>query len=694
MTGSTVPPLPEAYAHWQERLAQEFFDGRSGQPIVMFVDQSELDHIAGPGVDGARSLASAVRTLADPAAGRTMFNGIRALNRHWASSGKVGPPPTLPLLALTVLAASEMRRDAAGAAHNYYIRLAGTLLPDADEQTLEDLRFDLGQGGAFLDAVEIWQEIDRWLTQQGGTFGVSTIPHDLGRYSRIGYPLSQTLVRRSDRATLTRFFDRMDFKRHGVPQPTPLLDLLRLWVRRRPQGFSDRFVQSLEDPNLGGMIARLIHSLAETWDGIVVTAEGLRRLDLRLTIDIDRREAWWVIPMVPSAPDDILSIDGREILITASRSTPLYDAEGLPPVTADDLRDGVVARGSMSVAEYRPADILVFTDNAHAGGWLLTDAAQAYEQHIFAVRPSLTGDVKAVLDLGADRGWQQLRSDYASQILPGYAVYYGITFSDKERFREALGLLRGVVATNLQLGTTVRPRLINGLPLLRNLSRNTFLKGGEPDLDLPVGEGERHVPVTLDGEARHTFIAAGFPIPLSIRGGFSPGEHTIEADGERLTFEVTQGVSSGWEPPGVGSIGWIDGRLTNASPNAIRGALAAGDAGSVHVLIRRGAQRNWIIDRAGHATPINEPVEPTFLNDGDVKDANFQYFEIARTRGCWLLQQRIRGWQVTRLRAEGPQFYALTARDQDVWSQAAPGVRTDDVLWKRYVESWEQLRGH
>lgn len=694
MTPWTDADLPEEYAQWQERLAHEFFDGQRNEPVVMFVDRSELDRLANQGEDGARSLASAVRTLVEPAAGRTMFSRIQALGRLWARSGQVGPPPTLPVLALTVLAASEMHRDTAGAAHNYYIRLAGLLLPDADEQTLEDLRYDLREGGAFVDVVDMWQAADRWLTRQDGAFGISTIPQNPGRHSRIGYPLSQTLVRRSDRATLTRFFSRMDLVHRGVPQPAPLLNLLRLWVRRRPQGFSDRFLQFLADPNLEAMIAPLIHDLAEGWDGVVVTAEGLRRLDLRLTIEIDRREAWWVIPVVPNGPDDILSIDGREILITAGRNAPLYDVEGLPPVTADALRDGVVARGSKSVAEYRPADVLVFTDNAHAGGWLLADAAQAYEQHIFAVRPSLRGDIEAVLDLGADRGWQPMRSDYASQVLPGYSIYYGITFSDEERFREAIGLLGGAVATSLQLGGTVRPHLINGLPLFRNLSRNTFLEGGEPDLDLPVGDGERHVPVTLDGEAHHTFIAAGFPIPLSVLGGFSLGEHTIEADGERLTFHVAQGVGSGWEPPDTGSIGWIDGRLTDASPNAIRGAVAAGDAATAQVLIRRGAERSWIIDSAGHTTPIDEPAEPAFLNEGDIKDANFQYFEVARSRGCWLLQQRIRGWEVTRLLAEGPQLHALTARDREVWSEAAAKVRTSDVLWQLYIDAWERLRGH
>ena len=55
----------------------------------------------------------------------------------------------------------------------------------------------------------------------------------------------------------------------------------------------------LNEPDLQVLLTRLIHDLAINWDGKIVTADGLRRLDIRLAIDLDRTETWWVIPLVP-----------------------------------------------------------------------------------------------------------------------------------------------------------------------------------------------------------------------------------------------------------------------------------------------------------------------------------------------------------------------------------------------------------
>ena len=83
-------------------------------------------------------------------------------------------------------------------------------------------------------------------------------------------------------------------------------------------------------------------------------------------------------------------------------------------------------------------------------------------------------------------------------------------------------LLPASLAANIRLGTTARPRLINGLPLHRNLSRNTYLAGGEPDLELPVGAEARDVEVKLDEDRQPDLPRLHFPDPLlplrAIRG--------------------------------------------------------------------------------------------------------------------------------------------------------------------------------
>ncbi|MGH8525409.1 MAG: hypothetical protein ACREXY_14755, partial [Gammaproteobacteria bacterium] len=173
----------------------------------------------------------------------------------------------------------------------------------------------------------------------------------------------------------------MHLKSAGIPGPESLLRLLRIWTYRA-QGLSDRFLEVLNDPNLEDHLKPLVHELAVAWDGKVITADGLRRLDIRLALDIDQASAWWVIPSVPDAPSDLLSarLEGEEfsILITPDGYSTMYRAEGLPPVTPTALNSGITARGSSCVAEFQPSRLFVLIDNADAGGWTSTDAVQAY----------------------------------------------------------------------------------------------------------------------------------------------------------------------------------------------------------------------------------------------------------------------------------------------------------------------------
>src|SRR5437762_3543250 len=80
---------------------------------------------------------------------------------------------------------------------------------------------------------ELVARVGQWLGERAGEFGRSTIRED-AELTRIGYPQSQTLVRRSDRAALTRLFARLDMDIRGVPKPETLLGHLRTWTRQRP----------------------------------------------------------------------------------------------------------------------------------------------------------------------------------------------------------------------------------------------------------------------------------------------------------------------------------------------------------------------------------------------------------------------------------------------------------------------------
>ena len=80
-------------------------------------------------------------------------------------------------------------------------------------------------------------------------------------------------------------------------------------------------------------------------------------------------------------------------------------------------------------------------------------------------------------------------------------------------------------------------------------------------MELPVGAEARDVKVVLDGDRSQVFRASMFPIPFCRFGPYAEGDHTIEADGETLTFVVRPGSGGAYEPPGVGGLSWQSGEL-------------------------------------------------------------------------------------------------------------------------------------
>jgi len=679
--------LPDPYERWQARLADEFFSGRENQPVVMFVDRSVLQELADPGEDGPRALAAAVRQFVDVKAGRQMFARAEAAESAWRRGARDQPPPTLPILALSVLAASEMSRDGVIASNNYYIPLSKAMLPDGTGAEVSALRDVLRDRGAFTSVAEMWGQLHRWLTESDGKFGVSTI-REHPDLTRIGYPLSQTLVRRSDRAALTRFFDRLNMLGEGVPGPESLLSMLRVWTSYRSQGLSERFIASLSEPAVEDYMRTLVHQLAVSWDGKIITAEGLRRLDLRLVIDLDRNSTWWVIPAVQDVAEDVLSgtCDGQAFnaLLAVDPYSSLYCVEGLPPVATSALVAGLVARGTSSVAEFQPSKVVVLADNADAGGWMSVDALQPYEEHVFLVAQEAVDEVERVLTSAADGGWRRVSQPIVDQHFRGYAIYFGITFSDQAALESALIKLSVNVVASLRTGANVRPRLVNGLPILRNVARNIYLSGGEPDLALPVGAEPRKTAVTIDG-VTDTVLASIFPLPISRIDNWENGPHVVQADGEELKFVVARSGGDDRLPAGIGSIGWENGELGSGLPKAsVCGAIVADTDAERPVLARRGASESWLIFANGQLAEFSEPASPIGF-----EHISFPLFEIDHPKATWLAQKRRGRWMITRIRFHEPNFRALSPSDRSLWSELAQTVASADPIWNMYMRAWK-----
>ena len=78
-----------------------------------------------------------------------------------------------------------MHSDAQVRSSNYYLRLAQALLPAADDHVVEQVRLEL-RDGAFIPVADMWRNLDRWLGEQAGAAGLSTIRDHL-EMTRIGF---------------------------------------------------------------------------------------------------------------------------------------------------------------------------------------------------------------------------------------------------------------------------------------------------------------------------------------------------------------------------------------------------------------------------------------------------------------------------------------------------------------------------
>ena len=700
MSTSKQGPAEYGYNEWQRLLAEAFFS-RPGIPVVLFAADDELDRMApaAQGSSGAESLACAVLPFVRLNEGGNIFASLRGLRAVWRRD-PAGPPPTLPVLALTVLAATRMRRDTQASAANYYLRMAQALLPGGDAGEVETARWHM-RAAFESDVVPMWRELHDWMCRSDGEFGISTVrshPH----WTNIGYPLSQALVRASDKALLTRFFAAIGVADRGVPAEAALLSYLRLWAARH-QTLSGTLRSALEDESLSEMLAPIIAGLAASWDGHVVTPEGRRHLDVRLVLDVDDWQGQWVLAGGGQRAGLTLSgrVGGREC------STPLKPPAfgqyatltGAPVPTGAAVEEGFRLHGDGVTAEFPPSRLVALRQDADAGGWVSCDGVEPYCELLLAVHPELVGTVRAALSGAAHDGWRTLEQKPGDPLLKGFAIFRKVRFSDPDRLNKALAALPAEMKRVLRPAVTARPRLGSGLPLVRSVAHGCYLAGGEPDLLLPVAEEPRHVTAVFDGVSEQ-FKATGFPIPLRIMPGIEPGEHRIEADGESLRFTVLRRSPADGPAAGTGSLSWkADSGVLAAGPcpAGICGANAPECTGeSEPLLVRRGASESWWLHRDGTCTRAPEPAPAPLLASVGLQS---MFYEADRPESAaWLVQKRRLGWAPPiLLRRLAPEFRRMTPEATRVWAQltgpAAPAPGDAEAgLWALYARAWRLAR--
>jgi hypothetical protein len=586
-----VEDMNSVYEAWNTALADRYFSAsEAGKPVYLSVDDDALDELlpevrdAGPAAD---ALAAVVRGTLRP--GDDSFVGHLVKRTEWRRNGLVGPPPYIALLALCVLAASRMARDPLkGITRTAYYPQLNPLL--------QRPQFE-GMPPGFDQVDDLWNDLRRWLDEDlesaRGTSTASTHPF----FTHIGWPISQCLLREADRRRLTEFFRSVGLEPHAEIESTQLWTLFLNWAREGC-GLSDQALRVVHTarPEVAEQISEIIKREFDVWEGELRDAQGRRRGEIALVLEVSQGGRRIAARLVPRRPDGFPE-HGRWRLNSGAEIDLQSAAEDwYQPLTLEP--DRAVLSGGLSMTydglalAYDAGSVVPLRATLGLGAWASVRQATALEEHCILTAEALLPRVREFLARYADGDWRVL--DRTGNLPAGWRVVerVRITRSVPEVADELQRLApRLHTATRLEGGLQVAPR--------------QYLTRGEPDLWITVERGEQ---AEIELDERRIGVSDGV---LEVRLAeldppLGPGEHEIFAGGIRRHFTTFGGFPL-VAPAGAGSLGHVFERHGTYRPSSV----------DAEPLPRGGPPRGqvYVCGASAQALPedLPEPVQPPAL---------------------------------------------------------------------------------
>ncbi|WP_208747894.1 hypothetical protein [Arthrobacter sp. PM3] len=656
------------YDRWQWALSDKFFSMKQpDEPVIMFLDDEELARICPLLPDPAGSLRSAVLAELRQTDKSTVFEPIDRRLASWRKGAQDQPPPCLPVLAVTVIAGSRMRNDGKFSSAAYYPRLVDLMTSGPNRLTATGIHkhFDV--------VAEMWQTLDDWIERNQGLLGPSTIrTHET--FNRIGYPLSQTVLKASDRDRLSGFFDRLRVDRNSRPSPDQLLALLRLWLDK-PRGFSTAFVDLVQKGSGNPLLLAVIAKLAAEETSGPTAAEGRVRLDLSMCIDPEDWSISWVVPIDRRLDRDELRQDNGSLFsIQKPDYGSVYDVvAGCLPQGASLINHRFRATGAKAVLTKNVRQVWILRIDPSSGRWQSVPDATPDEPHVFVVQDNDVAEMDELLTKSAAPGYWKLRG----KVFPGWVVYVDVSLVEPIDLSVAgsfnsLGQL-------LKAPPSLRPKLANGLELRTDVGGRHYLLGGEPDVQLPEGSSNEYVHVVLDNRLPGTQVKAnGSLFPLRLAGPFAEGKHTVSVAGVALDFFVhSTGSAAQWEAA-----------HTNGHDEVMPPGGAMPKTRALEfVLCRRGRDAAvWFVTPSGLVQRCGEPPIPLFITGLGFPDSYRWKISVPKGTTFVLTEQAGKLSQPQRIAADPPNFGSIDGQARAFWRRAAgETIGNPDRLWRAYL---------
>ncbi len=664
-----------SYEDWQSRLSAEFFSPDYHRPpIIMFIDGEELARICPETPDPVGSLRAAVLAELRRTNKLSVLEPINRRVSVWSAGPRETPPPSLPLLAITVLAGSKMRNDGVFRASAYYPRLVELMTDEQNSLTAEGLQkhFDV--------IAEMWRCLDTWIEGRQDVLGPSTISNQT--YAKIGYPLSQTVLKTSDRERLFDFFDQVHLDQRPDASPPELLRLLRLWLDR-PRGFSTPFTtlvrEGSDDPFLLAVIAKLaVQTRTE-----LTAPNGHIRLHLGMCVDLERWAITWAIRTHPGLDTDHLKLTNGSMLVIAR---PDYGStyrviSGTLPEDPKLITERIRATGTKSVLTKDLNRLWILRTDPLSGMWLSVGSIDPGAEHLLLVQDHDTSTMDDLLAKAAEPGYVKLRG----RLIPGWIAYAGVILSGQFDLPASLDTLSLVRLLRTDFGPS--PRLVNGLPLPTDVGGQHYLSGGEPDLLIPPGDSERFVHVVLDGSPTGSQVKAnGSPLPLRLFGPFPEGKHSVKVDGLTLEFFVHTD----------GSIPRLACAVDNDGVPADGPHFGQGPAPLRFAVCRRGRNAAvWFFTSSGQARQCTEPGIPSSMQEIGFPKSYMWKVAVPGDASGFVIERDGKFSAPRHVDTSRPSFGSLDDISKDFWRRiASETIDSPDRWWRSYLSQFMEESLH
>jgi hypothetical protein len=292
---TTSPHSVQQVLDFNETIAQLIFnEEKSDIPVHLDLDNHSLEKIQelkGITVQEFREqLISSVAKIHKKQDPLKIFAEFSIATKRWTNSGDpLSTPPALSLLAVLSIAADEMVATENVSSRNYYLRLSevlgssGVNAPDKERLAAQYREH----------AVALWVSLKTWLEAWQGDRGLSTVPlpgladnGDQNKYVRM--PISQALLRESDRANLFKMFAANNLDPAMRISDELMYLLIDQWAM---SPYSTHQLQELwRDEELRESLTFMVLAALENWPGAEVetNSDTATRSKVGLTLVLDK----------------------------------------------------------------------------------------------------------------------------------------------------------------------------------------------------------------------------------------------------------------------------------------------------------------------------------------------------------------------------------------------------------------------